>query len=98
MRNTITVEERMESEAEFGFFYYYGKLTKKKANELSSLGFTVTDSHESKSYPRLFKVSWLDVELEDCGLDIDTLNEKDEKYTLAQKLWIISTKAMSHDL
>lgn len=85
----ITVEEKMESEAEFGRFYAYVKLTKKKAEELVREHFDVRDSKESKHYPRLHRISW---EWNTVEGEISALNEKSNEYTLAEKLWIISTK------
>ena len=85
-----TIEDKMESEAEFGFDYAYLKITKKKGIELENQGFVVTDSHNSRSYPRLHKISWKDSAIEYD--ELSSLNEKDSKYTFAQKLWIIAEK------
>lgn len=90
MAELITLEEKLISEAEFGFFYYYGKLTKKMANQLRKEGFIVTDSKETRSYPRLHKVSWSNVTI-NCE-NVYDLNENDPKYSLIEKLWIISSK------
>lgn len=91
----VTVEEKMKSEAEFGFFYLYTKLTKKKAQELRSLGFFVFDSRESKNFPRLHKIDWKQSVVE-CN-DVHSLNEKDSQYTLPQKLWITAMKNQPTD-
>lgn len=88
-RVLTTVEERMLSEAEFGFFHLYTKITKKKAKELQEKGFIVTDSKEKNSYPRLHKISWVRAAVEG---DIQNLDENDEKYSLPERLWIISKK------
>ncbi len=85
-----TAEERMESEAEFGLFFTDLKIGKKKAIELREKGLNVTDSKEVKSFPRLHHISWKEAMVE-CD-DVQNLDEKSDKYTLAQKLWIISMK------
>ena len=94
MRIMIPVEEKMASEAEFGFYYLYYVITLKKAEELRDLGFVVTDSKEQRSSPRLHKIDWSQAGKVFEGVDdIHSLNERDEKYTLPQKLWITSSKA-----
>ena len=89
----VSLEDKMISEAEFGLFYFYGILTKKKVSELEKMGFRVVDSHEKKTYPRLHKVLWVHAKVDDVDYnDLKSLNEKDSKYTFPQKLWIISMK------
>lgn len=85
-----TVEERLMSEAEFGLFTANFKIGKTKAKELKENGFEITDSKEFNYFPRLHRISWKNSVVE-CE-DIKSLNEKDSKYSLAQKLWIISMK------
>lgn len=52
----IPLEQWLISEAEFGLFYLYDMITLKKAEELRTQGFVVTDLHENKSSPRLHKI------------------------------------------
>lgn len=85
-----TVEEKLKSEAEFGLFSANFKIGKTKANELRENGFEVTDSKEFNYFPRFHRISWKNSVVE-CK-DVNSLNEKDSKYSLAQKLWIISMK------
>lgn len=87
------LEERLISEAEFGVFYLYAKITLKKAEELRKQGFVVTDSHENKSSPRLHKICWrcAGVGVFDYK-NINNLDENDEQYSFAQRLQIISEK------
>lgn len=86
-----TVEEKLMSEAEFGLFAASFKIGKTKASELQENGFEVTDSKEYNYFPRLHRISWKNAIVE-CKEDVKSLNEKDLKYSLAQKLWIISMK------
>lgn len=86
-----TVEERIESEAEFGLFFANLKIGKNKATELLGKGLVVTDSKESNYFPRLHHISWKDAKVE-IKESINTLDEDSKEYTLAQKLWIISMK------
>lgn len=85
-----TVEERMESEADFGLFFANLKIGKNKANSLRDQGFEVMDSKETKAFPRLHRISWKQAILE-CK-DVRSLDENSNEYTFAQKLWIISMK------
>ena len=85
-----TIEQRMESEAEFGLFFADLKIKKNKVNDLRSQGFEVLDSKEIKRFPRFHHISWKNTTVE-CN-DVNLLDEKSDKYTLAQKLWIISMK------
>lgn len=87
---SATVEERMESEAEFGLFFADLKIGLNKAKELRKKGFSVTDSKEAKHFPRFHHISWKEARVE-CD-DVHKLDEKSDQYTLAQKLWIISMK------
>lgn len=87
------LEERLISEAEFGVFYLYAKITLKKAEELRKQGFVVTDSHENKSSPRLHKICW---KCAGVGVfdyeNINNLDENNAQYSFVQRLWIISEK------
>jgi len=85
-----TIEERLESEAEFGLFFADFKIGKNKANELREQGCNVLDSKQFNYYPRIHHISWKHAMVE-CS-DVNLLDEKSDKYTLAQKLWIISMK------
>ena len=85
-----TVEERMESEAEFGLFFADLKIGKKKAIELREKGLNVRDSKEVNYFPRFHHISWKDAMVE-CD-DVKKLDEKSDEYTLAQKLWITAMK------
>ena len=87
------VEERMISEAEFGLFFAYLKIGLNKAKELREKGCIVTDSKEVNYFPRFHRISWKDAKVE-CE-DVNSLDENSDKYTFAQKLWIISMKNQS---
>lgn len=87
------VEERMISEAEFGLFFAYLKIGLNKAKELREKGCIVTDSKEVNNFPRFHRISWKDAKVE-CE-DVNSLDENSDKYTFAQKLWIISMKNQS---
>lgn len=87
------VEERMISEAEFGLFFAYLKIGLNKAKELREKGCIVTDSKEVNYFPRFHRISWKDAKVE-CE-DVNLLDENSDKYTFAQKLWIISMKNQS---
>ena len=86
-----TLEEKLKSEAEFGLFYASFKIGKTKANELRENGLEVTDLKEFNYFPRLHKISWKEARVE-CE-DVNSLDENDQKYSLAQKLWIVSMKS-----
>lgn len=89
MRKSITtVEERMWSEAEFGYFYHYEIITKTKATELRKQGFIVIDSKNKKNFPRLHKIYWGQAVVE-CT-NVHALKGKDNSYTFPQQLWITS--------
>lgn len=90
MTSIATVEEKLESEANFGLFTAYLKIGKIKANELRENGCEVTDLKEVNYFPRLHRISWKEARVE-C-MDVNSLDEKDLKYSFAQKLWIISMK------
>ncbi len=90
MAMVATVEEKLYSEAEFGLFFAYQKMTKSKANELRTNGLQVADCNDARSFPRLHYISWKNAKV-DCE-DISSLDEKSDEYTLAQKLWIVSMK------
>ena len=85
-----TVEERMESEAEFGLFFADLKIGKNKANELREKGFDVLDSKKVNYFPRFHHISWKDAMVE-CK-NVNLLDENSNEYTFAQQLWIISMK------
>lgn len=89
----ISLEDRLISEAEFGLFFLYAKLTLKKAEELRKQGFIVTDSHENKGFPRSHKICWKSAGVYVFDYEnIKSLNENNTEYTFAQRLWIISEK------
>lgn len=93
MGMTIEVEEKMISEAEFGLYNLYYKITKKKADELRKQGFVVTDSKESRNFPRLHKIDWSKACIGKFDYeDVSKLNENSDEYTFPQKLYIISYK------
>ena len=85
-----TGEERLYSEAEFGVFFAYQKITKTKANELRTKGLQVADCNDLRNFPRLHYISWKNAKV-DCE-DVSSLDETSDEYTLAQKLWIVSMK------
>lgn len=87
------IEERMISEAEFGLFFAYLKIGLNKAKELREKGCIVTDSKEVNYFPRFHRISWKDAKVE-CE-DVNSLDENSDKYSFAQKLWIISMKNQS---
>lgn len=87
-RCITTVEEKMWSEAEFGFFHHYEVITKTKAIELRKQGFIVTDSKDRKNFPRLHRIYWGQAVVE-CA-NVHALNSKDNIYTFPQQLWITS--------
>ena len=84
------LEEKLESEAEFGLFFANFKIGLNKANELRSKGLSVTDSKEVNYFPRLHRICWKDAKVE-CT-DVHSLDENSSEYNLAQKLWIITMK------
>ncbi len=90
---SVSLYERLISEAEFGLYYFYARITLKEAANLTSLGFVVTDCFEHKGFPRLHKICW---KCAGVGVfdyeNIDILDENNMKYSLAQRLWIISEK------
>ena len=88
---SATIEERLESEAEFGLFFAYLKIGKNKAKELQDKGFEIIDSVEVNYFPRIHLISWQNTTVKECK-DVQLLNENDPKYSFAQKLWIISMK------
>lgn len=93
--NLVTpfLEERLISEAEFGLYELYAKITLKKAKELREKGFVVTDSYESKASPRLHKICWKEAGVYVFDYEnVYNLDENDPKYSLSQRLWIISEK------
>lgn len=90
---STSLEERLISEAEFGAFYLYAKITLKKAQQLRKQGFIVTDSHEHKSSPRLHKICWRGAGAYVFDyMDSSKLDENDLSYSFPQRLWIISEK------
>lgn len=87
------LEQRLISEAEFGLFELYAKITLKKALELRTKGFVVTDSHESKGFPRLHKICWKTAGVYVFDYEnVHNLDENNKEYSFAQRLWIISEK------
>lgn len=90
MMSITTVEEKLESEANFGLFTAYLKIGKIKANELRQNGLEVTDLKEFNYFPRVHRISWKEARVE-CK-DVKSLDENDSKYSFAQKLWILSMK------
>lgn len=90
MSITATIEEIMETEANFGLFHCYSKIGMKKAVALREKGFEVTDSKEVNYFPRIHKISWKEsIVVSD---DVTSLDENSEEFTFPQKLWIISSK------
>lgn len=90
MTTIVSLEEKLQSEAEFGLFFAHQKITQTKAKNLRDEGLSVTDLHITRSSPRLHYISWKEAKV-DC-LDVHSLDETSNQYTLAQKLWIISMK------
>jgi len=90
-RYRATIEDKMKDEAKLGFAYAYLKITKKKSVELSNLGFEVSDSHDSRYYPRLHRISWEKAKVEYD--DYYALNENDKNLSLPQRLWITTLKS-----
>ena len=93
MRILIPVEEKMLSEAEFGYYDLHYIITKKKANELREQKFVVTDLHKTNRFPRLHKIDWSHAGSQlTNSLEVNSLDENNEKYCFAERLWIISSK------
>ena len=90
MTTTAVVEDKLYSDAEFGLFFAYQKITKTKANELRTEGLDVADCNDARNFPRLHYISWKNAKI-NCE-DVSSLDEKSDKYNLAQKLWIVSMK------
>lgn len=88
MGTTVTLEEKLWSEADFGMFHSYEVITKAKAAELRKEGFIVTDSKDKKTFPRLHRIYWGQAVVK-CN-NVHALNAKDAKYTFPQQLWITS--------
>lgn len=84
------LEERMLSEAEFGAFYIYAKISKKKASELRRVGFNVLDPKETKKSSKAYRISW---EWNVIEGDVSEMDENSDQYRFPEKLWIVSTKA-----
>lgn len=93
MTIVLPINERMKSEAEFGLFHVYTKLTKKKAEDFREEGFIVVDSKEVNYYPRFHKISW---EHASVTGKIESLDENSEEYSFPQKLWITATKVKNN--
>lgn len=87
MKNTIPVEDKILSEAEFGLFYLRAVITKKKAKELKDAGFEVQILDSKR---RLYYINW-HASYVLCN-DVFLLNENCDEFTLSQKAWIISQK------
>ncbi len=91
MKNSL--EQKLREQANLGLFCLYASISKKHVAELRQRGFVVTDSHESNSFPRLHKICWRAAGASVFDyINIHTLDENNVKYTLAQRLWIISEK------
>lgn len=82
------LEKRMETEARWGLFCCYEKISLKKARQLRKSGFEVTDSKDSKSSPRMHRIAWKDAVV-NCT-NVHALDSKSYAYTWPQKLWIIT--------
>ena len=95
MAMVTTVEEKLYSEAKFGLFFAYQKITKTKAEELRSKGLQVADCNDLRNFPRLHYIVWKNAKV-DCE-DVFSLDETSDEYTLAQKLWIVSMKNQPKD-
>ena len=91
MGYVITIEEKLTSEAEFGTFKMYCKITKKKAEKLRQENLEVTDLKQTNNFPRIHRISWEKATVEG---DIYSLNPKSKKYSLAQRLWITAMQNM----
>lgn len=91
MKNNL--KSKLMEQANLGLFYLYESISQKVAVELRNKGFTVTDSHESKNFPHVHRICWREVGFSVIDYDpVDILDENNPKYSLAQKLWIISEK------
>lgn len=91
MKNNL--KQKLIQQADLGLFYLYASISKKVAVELRNKGFSVTDSHESKNFPRLHRICWKQVGVYTFDYEnIHNLDENNPQYSLAQKLWIISEK------
>ena len=86
----LTVEEELFSQADFALTHAYLQISDEKADELRQQGLKVVDCQNPRNFPGLHYICWKDAKVESD--DIDLLDENSSKYTLAQKLWIISTK------
>lgn len=84
----MNLKKKLISEATFGLFHAYEKITHQKAIQLRKEGFNVRDSFENKPFPRSHKIYWGQAVVE-CD-DVSKLNPDDSIYTFPQKLWIIS--------
>lgn len=80
--------ERMKKNAVYGSFHIYMGLTQKKAEELQKEGFKVISSKYGNTPYQ--KVTWQYAKVK-CD-DISSLDENDEQYSLAQRLWILAKK------
>lgn len=87
MKNTIPVEDKIFSEAEFGLFYLRAVITKKKAKELKDAGFEVLIL-DSKRH--LYYINWV-ASYVVCD-DVFLLDENYDEFSLSQKAWIVSQK------
>ena len=89
----VPVEERMLTEAEFGFFELCYLITTEKADELRKDGFSVTSIEDREDSPRVFRIDWSRAGESFKDEDVLKLNENDPKYKLSEKLFIISTQS-----
>ncbi len=87
------LEQNLREQATFGLFYLYASISKKSVAELQKAGFNVTDSHESKSFPRVHRICWKQAGMYTFDYEnVHNLDENNPNYSLAEKLWIISEK------
>ena len=87
MRNDIPIEQKIISEAEFGVFFLRHRISNQVSENLRKQGFKVELLSSSL---RIYYISWKSSVVR-CT-NIWSLDETSNKYTLAQKAWIISKK------
>lgn len=87
------LEKKLIDQANFGLFFLYASISNKTANRLRKEGFVVTDSHESKVFPRQHKICWRAAGANRFDYArVSLLDEENPQYSFAQKVWIISMK------
>ena len=87
------VETKMHKDAEAGCYNTYYIISEEKADELRKKGFDVKDSDKQSCSPRVFRIDWSQAGVDRfIGVDVFSLNEKNEEYTHAEQLWIISSQ------